>query len=193
MSKYDLIYYWQNYLINQENVEFKANSYVLKFSLINSYSRDYFCNWYSFKDSNELIGFFKYILDALGYYETIDIIEESENDDKNEILQEIKEVYKILDNLKENFCIKKFKGFINKINERDIEKNSIFTRMEFFEDVKEIGRDLVKEFESDDMLDELEKQMDLNKNQIIDLFDGIEKNPFMLKRIGTYLSNTLAF
>ena len=30
MSKYDLIYYWQNYLINQENVEFKANSYVLK-------------------------------------------------------------------------------------------------------------------------------------------------------------------
>ncbi len=65
--------------------------------------------------------------------------------------------------------------------------------MEFFEDVKEIGRDLVKEFESDDMLDELEKQMDLNKNQIIDLFDGIEKNPFMLKRIGTYLSNTLAF
>ena len=53
--------------------------------------------------------------------------------------------------------------------------------MEFFEDVKEIGRDLVKEFESDDMLDELEKQMDLNKNQIIDLFDGIEKNPFMLK------------
>ena len=65
--------------------------------------------------------------------------------------------------------------------------------MEFFEDVKEIGRDLVKEFESDDMLDELEKQMDLNKNQIIDLFDGIEKNPFMLKRIATYLSNTLAF
>ncbi len=212
MSKYDLIYYWQNYLINQENVEFKANSYVLKFSLINSYSRDYFCNWYSFKDSNELIGFFKYILipsiyitkvfgksentiflDALGYYETIDIIEESEDDDKNEILQEIKEVYKILDNLKENFCIKKFKRFINKINERDIKKNGIFTRMEFFEDVKEIGRDLVKEFESDDMLDELEKQMDLNKNQIIDLFDGIEKNPFMLKRIGTYLSNTLAF
>ena len=124
---------------------------------------------------------------------TIDIIEESEDDDKNEILQEIKEVYKILDNLKENFCIKKFKGFINKINERDIKKNGIFTRMEFFEDVKDIGRDLVKEFESDDMLDELEKQMDLNKNQIIDLFDGIEKNPFMLKRIGTYLSNTLAF
>ena len=212
MSKYDLIYHWQNYLINQENLGFKPNSYVLKFSLINSYSRDYFCNWYSFKNSSELIGFFKYILipsiyitkafgksentiflDALGFYETIDIIEECENINKKEILQEIKKVYKMLDNIKENFCIEKVKKFINKINKSDIKKCGIITRIEFFEHVKQIGRDLVKEFENDDMLSELEKQMDLNKNQIIDLFDDIDKNPFMLKRIGVYLSNTLAF
>lgn len=43
------------------------------------------------------------------------------------------------------------------------------------------------------MLDELESHMDLNKNQILALFDGIDKNPFMLKRLGTYLSNTLEF
>ena len=59
--------------------------------------------------------------------------------------------------------------------------------------VKEIGRDLVKEYEEDNMLEELESHMDLNKNQIIALFDGIDKNPFMLKRLGTYLSNTLLF
>ena len=43
------------------------------------------------------------------------------------------------------------------------------------------------------MLDELESHMDLKKNQILALFDGIDKNPFMLKRLGTYLSNTLEF
>ena len=51
----------------------------------------------------------------------------------------------------------------------------------------------LKEFEDDNMLDELESHMDLKKNQILALFDGIDKNPFMLKRLGTYLSNTLEF
>ena len=31
------------------------------------------------------------------------------------------------------------------------------------------------------MLAELEKNMDLKKNQILALFDGIDKNPFMIK------------
>ena len=89
-------------------------------------------------------------------------------------------VYKILDNLKENFCIKKFKGFINKINERDIKKNGIFTRMEFFEDVKEIGRDLVKEFESDDMKmdsEEMKEIRDYISSGYGDFYaTGIDKN-----------------
>ena len=135
MKRYNLIYYWQNFLANQDDVSLKPNAYVIKFCIVNKYSYDYYCNWYSFAKVEKLISFLKCVvipstyitkafgkdentifLDALGYYETIDIIEESENDDKNEILQEIKEVYKILDNLKENFCIKKFKVFINKIN-----------------------------------------------------------------------------
>ena len=101
MKKYDLIYYWQNYLINQENMEFKPDAYVLKVSLVNSYSRDYFCNWYSFKCIQELISFIKYVLipstyitkvfgkeedtiflDALDYYDTIELMQDSENIDK---------------------------------------------------------------------------------------------------------------
>lgn len=67
----------------------------------------------------------------------------------------------------------------------------IFSKLEFFKNVNEIGKELVKEFEDDNMLDKLENNMDLNKNQILDLFDGIDKNPFMLRRLGTYLTNTL--
>ena len=212
MKKYDLIYYWQNYLINQENMEFKPDAYVLKVSLVNSYSRDYFCNWYSFKCIQELISFIKYVLipstyitkvfgkeedtiflDALDDYETIDLIEENENREKYDILREIRHDYEMINSLKNNFTLEKLKRFINITNSRGNAMFGIFSKLEFFKNVNEIGKELVKEFEDDNMLDELESHMDLKKNQILALFDGIDKNPFMLKRLGTYLSNTLEF
>lgn len=212
MKKYDLIYYWQNYLMNQDNIYIKPDAYVLKFSLVNSYSRDFLCNWYSFKSEEELIGFIKYVvipstyitkvfgreedtifLDVLDDYETIELIEDAEYNDKYEVLRQIRYDYQMINNLKKSFTIQKFKKFINITNGRSNIGLGIFSRLEFFEDVKQIGRELIKEFEGDNMLDELENHMDLNKNQILALFDGIDKNPFMLKRLATYLSNTLAF
>lgn len=212
LKKYDLIYYWQNYLTNQDNIEIKPDSYVLKFSLINLYSRDFFCNWYSFKSPQELIGFIRFVvipstyitkafgreentifLDALDDYETIDLIEENKNSDKYDILKEINYDYEIVKSLKSNFTLDKLKKFINITNARANVTFGIFSKLEFFRNVNEIGKELVKEFEDDNMLDELESHMDLNKNQILALFDRIDKNPFMLKRLGTYLSNTLEF
>lgn len=212
MKKYDLIYYWQNYLINKENMEFKPDAYVLKVSLVNSYSRDYFCNWYSFKCIQELISFIKYVLipstyitkvfgkeedtiflDALDYYETMELIQDAENIHKLELIKDIKDDYDFIEDLKKKFSIEDLKNFFYMTNERRHGDVGILSKVEFFENVKEIGRDLVKEFEEDNMLEELESHMDLNKNQIIALFDGIDNNPFMLKRLGTYLSNTLVF
>ena len=212
MKKYDLIYYWQNYLMNQDNIDIKPNACVLKFSLVNSYSKDFFCNWYSFKSPQELMGFIKFVvipstyitkafgreedtifLDALDDYETIDLIEETDNNEKYDILREIRHDYEIINNLKNNFTLDKFKKFINITNSRGNKNFGIFSKLEFFKNVNDIGKELVREFEDDNMLDELENHMDLNKNQILALFDGIDKNPFMLKRLGTYLSNTLSF
>ncbi|MEN8076531.1 hypothetical protein ABFP60_06165 [Clostridioides difficile] len=212
MKKYDLIYYWQNYLINQDNIYIKPDAYVLKFSLVNSYSRDFLCNWYSFKSEQELIGFIKFVvipssyitkafgreedtifLDALDDYETIDLIEDAECHEKYEVLRQIRNDYEMINNLKKNFTVEKFKKFINITNGRSNTTFGIFSRLEFFENVKQIGKELIKEFEDDNMLEELENHMELKKNQILALFDGIDKNPFMLKRLGTYLSNTLAF
>lgn len=212
MKKYDLIYYWQNYLINQDNIYIEPDAYVLKFSLVNSYSRDFLCNWYSFKSAQELVSFIKFVvipssyitkvfgkeedtifLDALDDYETIDLIEEAEYHEKVDILREIRHDYEMLTKLNKSFSVEKFKKFISIINKRSNITFGIFSRLEFFENVNEIGRELIKEFEDDDMLEELESHMDLKKNQILALFDGIDKNPFMLKRLGTYLNNTLAF
>ena len=52
-----------------------------------------------------------------------------------------------------------------------------------------LGKELVSSFEKDGMLVELEKQMDLNKEEIEELFLNIDKNPFMLKKINTFLDN----
>ena len=213
MSKYDLIYYWQNYLINQENVEFKANSYVLKFSLINSYSRDYFCNWYSFKDSNELIGFFKYILipsiyitkvfgksentiflDALDKYECMEYLEKANVFDKAELLRKVNREYDFLSRIEK--CnlgiegVKKYLELVNKYNDRNAK---IFLELEFYKNVNMIGKGLIDEYEKENMLDDLEENMSLNKNEILSMFENIDKNMFMLKRLNTYLNNTLTF
>ena len=43
------------------------------------------------------------------------------------------------------------------------------------------------------MLDDLEENMALNKNEILSMFENIDKNMFMLKKLNTYLNNTLTF
>lgn len=212
LKKYDSIYYWQNYLYKQDEMYIKPNAYVLKFSLINTYSSDIFCNWYSFKSYESLIGFIRYVvvpssyvtkvfgkeqetifIDALDEDDTIDLIEDSNVKNKSEILLEINQEYDLLNSIKNNFTIEKIKLYINIVNMNNNMENNIFNNLEFYENVNVIGRELVKEFEDDNMLPDLEKHMSLNKKQIIDMFEGIDKNPFMLKKLNTYLTNTLVF
>ena len=212
MKKYDSIYYWQNYLCKQDEMYIKPNAYVLKFSLINTYSKDVFCNWYSFKSYEALIGFIRYVvvpssyitkvfgkeqetifIDALNEEDTIELIEDSDIKNKLDVILEINQEYNLLKILKNNFTVDKMKRYINLVNINNSIKNNIFSNLEFFENVNVIGRELVKEFEADNMLSDLESHMSLNKKQIIDMFDGIDKNPFMLKKLNTYLTNTLVF
>ncbi|MCE9656324.1 hypothetical protein [Clostridium celatum] len=212
MKKYDSIYYWQNYLCKQDEMYIKPNAYVLKFSLINTYSKDVFCNWYSFKSYEALIGFIRYVvvpssyitkvfgkeqetifIDALNEEDTIELIEDSDIKNKLDVILEINQEYNLLKSLKNNFTVDKMKRYINLVNINNSIKNNIFSNLEFFENVNVIGRELVKEFEADNMLSDLESHMSLNKKQIIDMFDGIDKNPFMLKKLNTYLTNTLVF
>ena len=56
-----------------------------------------------------------------------------------------------------------------------------------------IGKGLIDEYEKENMLDDLEENMALNKNEILSMFENIDKNMFMLKKLNTYLNNTLTF
>ena len=79
---------------------------------------------------------------------------------------------------------------VNKYNDRNAK---IFLELEFYKNVNMIGKGLIDEYEKENMLDDLEENMSLNKNEILSMFENIDKNMFMLKRLNTYLNNTLTF
>ena len=49
-------------LANQDDVSLKPNAYVIKFCIVNKYSYDYYCNWYSFAKVEKLISFLKCVV-----------------------------------------------------------------------------------------------------------------------------------
>ena len=197
MKKYNLIYYWQNFLANQEDVSLKPNAYVIKFCIVNKYSYDYYCNWYSFANVEKLISFLKYVvipstyitkafgkdentifLDALDKYECMEYLEKANVFDKVELLRKVNREYDFLRRIEK--CnlgiegVKKYLELVNKYNDKN-------------------GKGLIDEYEKENMLDDLEENMSLNKNEILSMFENIDKNMFMLKRLNTYLNNTLTF
>ena len=159
MKKYNLIYYWQNFLANEEDVSLKPNAYVIKFCIVNKYSYDYYCNWYSFANVEKLISFLKYVVIPSTY------ITKAFGKDENTIFLDALDKYECMEYL---------------------EKANVF-------DKAELLRKVNREYEKENMLDDLEENMSLNKNEILSMFENIDKNMFMLKRLNTYLNNTLTF
>ena len=85
------------------------------------------------------------------------------------------------------------KRFVELVEKNNRGNSKIFADVEFYKNVNEIGRSLVEEYEKEDMLDSLEKNMSLSKNQILNMFEHIDQNVFMMKKLNTYLNNTLMF
>ena len=114
--------------------------------------------------------------------------------DKAELLRKVNREYDFLSRIEK--CnlgiegVKKYLELVNKYNDRNAK---IFLELEFYKNVNMIGKRLIDEYEKENMLDDLEENMSLNKNEILSMFENIDKNMFMLKRLNTYLNNTLTF
>ena len=65
----------------------------------------------------------------------------------------------------------------------------MFSGIQVYENIKEFGKQLVSDYEEQDMIDELERQMEMSKEEIVELFSNIENNSFMLKRINEFLNS----
>ena len=55
--------------------------------------------------------------------------------------------------------------------------------MQLFENIKCVGNIIIKQYEDENMLDILESKFELSKDEIKDLFESIDNNKLVLKKI----------
>ena len=96
--------------------------------------------------------------------------------DKAELLRKVNREYDFLSRIEK--CnlgiegVKKYLELVNKYNDRNAK---IFLELEFYKNVNMIGKGLIDEYEKENMLDDLEENMSLNKNEILRLDNYAKK------------------
>lgn len=205
---YNSVYYWENFLENGKENDVKANSYILNFYIANQNTNESFYKWYSFNNENELLGFIKFIVLPSGYFsrifgevnneiivtastygETLEMLNNNNVRVDNTLSNNFEEDYSIIEEIEKEFRLDVVEKFCDSFNLHLYYKGIVFSNIEIYKSIKEFGNKLVSQYEEDGMIDELEKQMEMTKEQIIELFYNIENNTFMLNRINKFLSS----
>lgn len=205
------VYYWKNYLEKEKEFDLKPDSYILHFVIVNQDSNDVYSEWLSFTNDMELIGFLSYVVLPSGYCtnlfgsmegtifivaETYDNIMELLRNNTYEVDQELTDRfdkdYKILENFENSgFNMDGINIFCDSYNSHLNNQDRVWSYIEIFENISDVGIKLIKDYEEDGMIDELENQLEMSKEQIAEMFLNINENPFMMKRIKELLNNTM--
>ena len=61
--------------------------------------------------------------------------------------------------------------------------------LQLYENISSVGKTLISEYEEQGMLSELEDIMELKRSQIEELFNNIDNNEFMMKKISILLNS----
>ena len=92
---------------------------------------------------------------------------------------------------KENTDIEELAKFIDKIQSEIDYHEGVYVGLELFENISSVGKTLVKNYEEDCFLDILECELEMSKEEILELFNNIDNNKFMLKKIMDILRDRL--
>ncbi len=205
---YNSIYCWKNFLDKEKETEVKPDTYILNFYIVNQNTSESFYKWYSFKSEKELLGFIKFIALPSGYYSRLfgekdnEVIITADTYDSTlallgdnivkvdeALIKNFQEDYAIIEEVEKEFSLDKLKQFCQSFNDHLNYRGIVFSNIDVYENIKTFGKSLVEGFEEDGMVDELERQMEMSKEEIINLFSNIEENTFMLKRINEFLNS----
>lgn len=205
------VYYWRNQLQKGEEFDLRPNSFVVHFSIVNQISNEIFSDWFSFLSENELLNFIKYVvlpssyysnlfgekdscvfIEAESYSHVMELLRNNTYKVDKELTSKFNHDYKIIENIiDEGFSMEKIKKFCDSYNSHLDYTNIVFSQIEVYENIKQVGFGLIEEYEKEGMLDELEEKMGMSKEQIIELFSTIEDNPFMMGKIKEFSSNIM--
>jgi hypothetical protein len=205
---YNSVYYWENFLEKDKENGVKANSYIPNFHIINQNTNESFYKWYSFNNENELLGFIKFIVLPSGYFSRIFgevnseiIVTASTYEEALELLNNnnvrvdcnlsnnFEEDYSIIEEIEKEFKLDVVEKFCDSFNSHLDYKGNVFSNIEVYKNIKELGDKLINQYEEDGMIDELERQMEMPKEEMVELFSNLENNTFMLNRISEFLSS----
>lgn len=206
-----LISYWEAWLNDEIKIPMDVNGYVINYSMINIRSNEGIGDWICCNSKSKLISFIKFVLlpsfivtkfigikenklffDVSSYDETLEILEEDQFEDIEEAKNEYEACFKELDKLEKiDADWKEIRDFLQYINNSIDFREGLLVNFQVYKNIKAVGKDLIEEYEGQNMLSELEREFDMNKEEIVNLFDGLDKNKFMLQKIGTLLNNKM--
>lgn len=199
----NLMNFWEKWIDGEEDVDVTKDGNIIRYSIINRQSNDGVKDWLCFSSKDKLYSFIKYLLlpsiqitrsigirdsevylDVCDYDKTIKLLETFKLEGYEKSMDDYKRWIKEIESLENNdYNFEDIRNFINKISHEISSTEGVFLELKLFEDIKSVGNTLIKQYENDNMMDILESKFELNKDDIKELFQNIDKNKFMLKKI----------
>lgn len=204
----DLIKYWEKWVEGEDEIDITIDGIILKYTMINKQSKDGVKDWVCFTSKEKLFSFIKYLLlpsiqisrtigvkesevylDVCDYEKIIKLLETFKAYNYKTAIEDYKKWLNGIDKLEsEDFNFEDIQKFINKISYEIDTREAVYLELQLFKNIKSVGQDLIKEYSENNMLDVLESKFGLNKDEIIGLFESIDDNKFMLKRVTALLN-----
>lgn len=204
----NLIAYWRNWIQSEKELKVTKDGYIFKFTIINQHSNEGVMDWVCCSSNQKLYAFIKYVIlpsiqvsrsvgmkpakvyfDAVDSDDVIGIFENYNGDNKHEAINTFKRWFSVISELEKNDApFDEVSKYIDSICSEVDYREGIFVDIQLFLNISQVGKTLIKEYEEDDMIDVLENEMKLNKEEIEELFNNINDNKFMLNKITTLLN-----
>lgn len=205
------IAYWRNWINNRQDIPMTEDGYIIRYIIANQYSNTWVKRWVCCTTQKNLYAFIKYVLlpsiiisknmglkdgevyiDVCEYNETLGILEHAGQEGYEKAVEDYVRWFEEVDNLEEkDAALSEIIEVLSKVSSEIDFRKGLFVEINLYEDISFVGRSLIKEYEEDDMVEDLEDMMGLSCKEIEDLFDDIRDNKFMLRRISTLLNEKL--
>lgn len=207
----NLIAYWRKWCDEEVIIPITPDGYIFKYGIYNQNSNEGNYDWVCCTSKKKLYAFIKYFIlpsiqlsrtigikentvcpFVLDYDDTIAYLVNSKLDDYQEHIETYKRWFNEIDILeKAGAEFSEIRKYITKVCLDVDYRKHIYVELDVFENISSVGKTLIEDYEEDEVLDVLELEMEMDKEQILELFNNIDSNKFMMEKITTLMSNRI--
>ena len=202
--KESMISYWGNRLKDQHK-DLRVNDYIVHVAIIDKTYNQGINKWISCKNLDEVESLLQCVVipscqisrglmdrntgqlyfDSTPYDETISLLD-SISINYN-LIHEYQECYRMVDSYTGQF--ENLKYLENEIMKNVDYTSNIKVKVKLYENVKSAGLGLIEEYKQNQMTDKLEENTKFSVSELEDIFNNIDNNEFLVKRITPMLND----